>query len=248
MRGRNKLLGILGIVLLCATSALAFDGGGAAGGGSFNAASPGAIGGTTSNTVQATNIAVGASAPTLDGQTGDITMSGGFATGGNVISGAAGNGDAVVSRSSGGAGVLVVGGTYASPDAQVNGLSNNIILKVGGTSVLSGTATSVSIPGGFALQSTGGAAPTCSSGSGTCTISTGSTNNRGQMVLAGGTTVTSLTLTFSAAGTWGQAPFCNFTSSTGSIGSPASGPCASTSACIATIPSSSAIQVNYICM
>jgi len=69
---------------------------GGGGGNTFSAASPGAIGGTTSNTAQFTNVAIGASVPPLDGTIGDLTLAAGFATGGSAVPALAG--DSTVAR------------------------------------------------------------------------------------------------------------------------------------------------------
>ena len=88
------------------------------GGGSFNAAAPGPIGGTTSNTGQFTDVAIGTSVPTLDGTTGNLTAAGAIALGGNTSSGLTA-GDILVARAGGGIGSLWLGGTQASPKMQL---------------------------------------------------------------------------------------------------------------------------------
>jgi hypothetical protein len=52
---------------------------------------PGPIGAGTSSTGQFTNVAIGASVPSLDGTVGDLTLSGSIATGGAEPSGTAGD-------------------------------------------------------------------------------------------------------------------------------------------------------------
>jgi len=79
----------------------------------YNNAAPGALGGTTSNTGQFTNLAVGASVPTLNGTTGDITISGRLATGAIAASGSAG--DVTICRGATNTGVITMGGGAGKP-------------------------------------------------------------------------------------------------------------------------------------
>ena len=91
----------------------------------YNRAAPGALGGITSDTGQFTNVAIGTSPPTLDGTTGDLTIAGGFATGGNATSGTAGdiniarvgaNANGIITLGNGNSQVSIVG----EPDSASN--------------------------------------------------------------------------------------------------------------------------------
>jgi hypothetical protein len=101
--------------------------GGGGGGGSFAPASPGPIGGTTSNTGQFTNVAVGTSVPTLDGVAGDLTLGGSLATGGNSGAGFT-PGDVLIARASGNVGQLLLGGTVAGPKTGIVGGNTSLDL------------------------------------------------------------------------------------------------------------------------
>lgn len=62
----------------------------------YNAAAPGALGGTTSSTAQLTQVSVGASVPALPGTTGAMSLAAGLATGGQAQPAQAG--DVTISR------------------------------------------------------------------------------------------------------------------------------------------------------
>lgn len=71
---------------------------------------------TSGSNTQVNSLGVGIAA---DGTTGNILAAGAIATGGNANTGATA-GDVLIARASGGVGVLKLGGSNASPTAQVN--------------------------------------------------------------------------------------------------------------------------------
>jgi hypothetical protein len=105
-------------------------------GSSFSPASPGAIGGTTSNTGQFTKLAVGASVPTLPAATGDVEITGSLATGGNSTTGATA-GNILVAQAGGGAGEVGLGGTFGAFDASVKGSAGEMQVYVNGSLIFS---------------------------------------------------------------------------------------------------------------
>jgi hypothetical protein len=116
--------------------------------------------------------------------------------------------------------------------------------------ILISAAGDVTLGNGNTFSSTGGAAPTLSAGCNGAgsSVTTGSTNNRGQL-----TTQTALattcTITWSAAGVWGQSPFCVFDDAGANIApkTVSVGACG-TSTCVIDFVSAANDKFNWVCM
>ncbi len=222
----------------------------AAFGSALNLTAPPAFGGTTSNTVQATKIAVGTSAPTLPATVGwgaYSVVSGNCLVLGSHIATIAGT---YFTANCNDTPSSTTTGFWGSTTSSVAQAFTSFAVNINGNQRVLVNNTSFSVVNGVAIQSTGGTAPTISAGCNGAgsSVTAGSTNNRGQITTQTSATTT-CTISFSAAGAWAQTPFCVVGDSQAQITPAAySVGATSTSSFVVDFVSAANDKFNYVCM